>query len=487
MFSLERTLNTNRLNSWFALSLLLTAGCGAQAGAEAGKNTVQFSLSKGQYIGITISTPGIALGVVVIRDSNGNVLQTQKASMWPDPITRTDSIGFLWDGCDDNGRPQPTGIYTAEVTATDGDPLHVDCAFTPAAATETLTIRGNLHPSARPVTFDPNNAQTTSSFNTSMVAYNSLGIGPQLDIYFSKNDAANTQPGDLGDWTYHVLTDGVFLETEGDGTTPATPGKPTEVAGGTLRFGTCGVLISNVTPLNAFTPKGEVHPQPLTFNFGTGTAVGGTGVDGITQFRMNSAVSSMSQDGNGALIACVATDTGADTGSSAPATPDGSPAPFPPTTGITMDGNLDSTAVPTIFDPDNAQTTSDFSTALTIYDTLGKAIELEIFFCKNEVGDWTYHVTTAPQNLARAGDGTSPDLLCRPAEIATGTLRFDAEGRLMSNVTSATASFVPKGATTPQSIIFNFGTGTAAGGNGLDGITQYAADCAISFISEQSI
>jgi flagellar hook protein FlgE len=485
MSSLECTLNTSRLNSWFALSLLLAAGCGAQAGAEAGKNTVQFSLSEGQYIGITISTPGIALGVVVIRDSNGNVLQTQKASAEPSPVTRTDSIGFQWDGCDDDGRSRPTGIYTAEVTATDGDPLHVDCAFAPAAATETLTIRGNLDPSAQPVTFDPNNAQTTSSFNTSMVAYNSLGIGPQLDIYFSKNDATNTQPGDLGDWTYHVVTDGGLLETEGDGRTPATPGKPTEVAGGILRFGTCGVLISNVTTLNAFTPTGAVRPQPLTFNFGTGTAVGGTGVDGMTEFRANSAVSSVSQDGNGALIACVATDAGAEAGSSAPSTPNALPSPIAATTGITMGGNLDSTAVNTIFDPDNVQTTSDFSTALTVYDRLGKAIDIEICFCKNEVGDWTYHVMTAPQNLASAGDGT--DLLCRPAEIATGTLRFDAEGRLMSNVTSATASFVPKGATTPQPIIFNFGTGIAAGGSGLDGITQYAADSAISFISEQSI
>jgi Flagellar basal body protein FlaE/FlgD Ig-like domain len=492
MFSLKCTLNTNRLNSWFALSLLLTAGCGAQAGAgvqvpevvAAGKNTVQFSLSEGQYVGITISTPGIALGVVVIRDSNGNVLQTQKENT-SFVGAGAGSIGFLWDGCDDDGRPRPTGIYTAEVTATDGNALHVDCAFTPAAATETLTIRGNLDPSAQPVTFDPNNAQTTSSFNTSMVAYNSLGIGPQLDIYFSKNDAANTQPGDLGDWTYHVVTDGSFLETEGDGTTPGRPGNPTEVAGGTLRFGTCGVLISNVTTLNAFTPTGAAHSQPLTFNFGTGTAVGGTGVDGITQFRANSAVSSVSQDGNGALIACVATDTGAVPGSSALSTPNALPAPFAPTTDITMDGNLDSTAVPSIFDPDNVQTTSDFSTALTVYDTLGKAIDIEIFFCKNEVGDWTYHVMTAPQNLASAGGGT--DLLCRPAEIATGTLRFDSVGKLVSNVTSATPSFVPKGASTPQPIVFHFGTGTASGGTGLDGLTQYAAASAISYISEQSI
>jgi hypothetical protein len=361
--------------------------------------------------------------------------------------------------------------------------LHVDCAFTPAAATKNITIRGNLDPSSQPVTFNP--LIGTSNFNTSIVVYGSLGGPIQLDVYFSKNNAANTQAGDLGDWTYRFVTDGANLDTEGDGTTPATMGTPTVVASGALRFGTCGVLISNVTTLNAFNPKGAAQPQPLTFNFGTGTAVGGTGIDGITQFRWNSAVSSVSLDGNVAFIACDATDAGADAGSSAPSKPDASPAPVAATTGITMRGNLDATAVPTIFDPDNVQTTSDFSTALTVYDRLGKAIDIEIFFCMNEVGDWTYHVTTAPQNLASAGDGT--DLLCRLAEIATGTLRFDPVGKLISNVTSATASFVPKGAKISQPIIFNFGTGTASGGTGLDGLTQYASVSAISFISEQSI
>jgi len=517
-------LKTNRLNSWFALSLLLAAACGAQKGigqagscqgegpdggasaaqagaggqvpegAGAGKNTVQFSLLQGRLVDISISTPGLALAVFVISDSNGNAVRTIKATSSPSqeiPGTGAEAIGFWWDGSDDNGRFLPTGIYTAKVTATDGSPLQVACAFTPSAATSNVTIRGNLNPSSQPVTFNP--LLGTSNFKTSMVMYSSLGDPIQLDIHFSKNDAATTQPGDLGDWTYDVVTDGGNLDTEGDGTTPATRGTPTVVAGGALRFGTCGVLISNVTTLNAFNPKGAMHPQPLTFNFGTGTAVGGTGVDGMTQFRANSAVSSVGQNGNSALIACVATDLGADAGSSSPATPDTSPATVTATTGITMRGNLDATTVPTICDPDSVPTTSNFSAAMTVFDSFGRPIQIEICFCKNGIvstqpgdsGNWTYHVMTAPQNLASAGDGT--DLSCGPAEIATGTLRFDTEGRLISNVTSAAASFVPKGATTPQTIRFDFGNGTASGGSGLDGLTQYAAASAISFIGEQSI
>jgi flagellar hook protein FlgE len=141
------------------------------------------------------------------------------------------------------------------------------------------------------------------------------------------------------------------------------------------------------------------------------------------------------------------------------------------------------------------QSTTNFSLATTIYDSLGNAIQIEICFCKNDIastqtgdsGDWTYHVTTAPQNLTGAGGGTSPDLSCRPAEIVTGTLRFDFAGRLVSNVTSGTTSFVPRGATAPQMISFDFGNGTASGGSGLDGLTQYAATSAISFIGEESM
>jgi hypothetical protein len=538
-------LNIDRLLSGFALSLLLAAGCGERRGAnqagsckagtpdagdsvaqggsgspipgvvgtggtggkgagadggpqQTGKNTLQFGLSEGQYVDISLTTPGIALAVIVIRDQSGHALRTVKATNSPAvgrPGNGMDAMGFVWDGRDDDGRPQATGIYTAEIAATDGEPLRVDCVLTPAAATGNVTLRGNLDPSARPVTFDPGNANATSSFNTSIVVYDALGGAIQLNIYFSKNDPASSQPGDLGSWAYHVVTDGANLDTQADGTPPAMAGKPTEVASGTLRFGTCGVLISNVTTFNAFNPKGAVSPQPLTFNFGTGTAAGGAGVDGMTQSRANSSVSFVSQDGNCAFIACVATDAQSDAGPDGQTCADTMPSPVAATTGITIRGNLDETAAPTVFDPDNLQTTSNFSAGMTAHDSFGRPIEIDISFCKNDSasteagdsGDWTYHVITAPQNLAAAGAGTSPGPGCGPAEIATGTLRFDSAGRLISHVTSATATFVPQGATVSQTIILNFGSGTASGGSGLDGLTQYAATSAISFLDEQSI
>lgn len=175
--------------------------------------------------------------------------------------------------------------------------LQVGNASAPAKATDSITIRGNLDQTAVAPTWDPANPKTTSNFTTSMTVYDSLGKAIQLDIYFCKNTAANTQAGDSGDWTYHVMTDGANVTKDENGNA-TTAGTPAEVATGTLRFDTQGRLVSNTTTTNAFNPVSSVDPQPLTFNFGTGIAAGGSGLDGLTQYAATSAVSFVTQAGS---------------------------------------------------------------------------------------------------------------------------------------------------------------------------------------------
>jgi flagellar hook protein FlgE len=160
-------------------------------------------------------------------------------------------------------------------------------------------------------------------------------------------------------------------------------------------------------------------------------------------------------------------------------------APAKPTDTITVRGNLDSTATPTEnADPTtgalgwtvtDAKDTSNFSTSMVVYDSLGKPVQLDVYFCMDSVGDWHYHALTDGANLTGGTAG--------PTEVATGELKFDATGRLTSN-TSTLNNFNPVNATNPQPLTFNFGTGTDAGGSGLDGITQYAADSAMSFVTQ---
>jgi flagellar hook protein FlgE len=188
-----------------------------------------------------------------------------------------------------------TGTVTSGLL---GD-LQVGNASAPAKATDSITIRGNLDQTATPLTFNAANPKTTSNFTTSMTVYDSLGKAIQLDIYFCKNDVANTAPGDSGDWTYHVMTDGGNLALDGSGNPPAVPPVATEVATGALAFDTSGRLISNA-PVGTltFNPKDSVDPQQLAFQFGTGTADGGSGLDGLTQYAATSAVSFVTQAGS---------------------------------------------------------------------------------------------------------------------------------------------------------------------------------------------
>ena len=170
-------------------------------------------------------------------------------------------------------------------------------------------------------------------------------------------------------------------------------------------------------------------------------------------------------------------------------------APAKATDSITIRGNLDQTAPPTdsTFSVADAKDTSNFNTTMTVYDSLGNAIQLNIYFCKKDPannttptdsGEWTYHVLTDGGNLSVDGAGNATTA-GTASEVATGELDFDSDGRLTTN-TTALNNFNPKNASAPQNLTFNFGTGTStAGGSGLDGLTQYAATSAVSFVTQE--
>ncbi len=532
-------MKTNRPSPWFHLLLLVAAGCGAQtwtnqtascqseylddcrnpsqddagrqvpevgevgdgngsyAGAVAGiqqlgSGTFRFMLGQDPPLYLSISLPWSGLAVIVVRDGEGNAVRN--VSLTASLTDPNDPIFFEWDGLDDSGQPEPPGIYTAEVSVSDGEPLRVNCAFVPPVSTGEITTYGNLSSTATAMTWDPAKPFAGSNFTTTMTIYDSLGEPVQLNIYFCKNDPGNTAVGDSGDWTYHVMTDGGNLARDGSGNA-ATPGTATEVASGVLQFDQSGRLVSNtLSPLLAFNPKDSVNPQILTFNFGTGTAIGGSGIDGFTQFPAASEVDFTNQEGESALVACVATISTPGAGLSGQSTLNASATPLGATASITICGNLDYDSPPTTFDPDNSQTTSDVSVDMVVHDSLGRAIEVDVYFCKNEgylspadSGDWTYHVVTAPGYLAAVIDDANPAWMSGPVEIGTGVLRFDVSGVLNSNTMSATASFVPKGGTKPQLIRVNFRASTGLDDTGADALTQYAAPTAITLISEQRL
>ena len=184
--------------------------------------------------------------------------------------------------------------YAANATggfATTTSPISVNTAALSPKKTASVTVTANLDSSTTPLAgpWDPQNPTTTSSFSTGMQVYDSLGDAHTVNVYFQNTGA--------GTWTYHVLANG--SEVQG-----GVPGQNSEIATGTLDFNTNGSLQSNtVTAGGTVSFNGATKNQPLTFNFGTPVAAGGTGLDGITQFGSSSEVSAQSQDGysSGAL------------------------------------------------------------------------------------------------------------------------------------------------------------------------------------------
>jgi flagellar hook protein FlgE len=147
------------------------------------------------------------------------------------------------------------------------------------------------------------------------------------------------------------------------------------------------------------------------------------------------------------------------------------------TTTITMRANLASDAVTpaAAWDPANPAATSNFSTSITVYDTLGAAHQVDVYFTKTAAGAWDYHALTDGAGVTGGTAGT-------PVEIATGTLTYDTQGRLTAQ--TGTSNFNPLGAVGPQALALNFGTPTGGGGTGLDGVTQFASPSATSFLDQ---
>ncbi len=98
------------------------------------------------------------------------------------------------------------------------------------------------------------------------------------------------------------------------------------------------------------------------------------------------------------------------------------------TKNFTLDLNLDSSA--------KADATSDFSTPVTVYDSLGAAHVLTIRFEKTDANQWSYKVTLP-------GDEVSGGTAGQPFDVpgASGTLSFGTDGKLTSPAAGSPITF----------------------------------------------
>ena len=147
----------------------------------------------------------------------------------------------------------------------------------------------------------------------------------------------------------------------------------------------------------------------------------------------------------------------------------------------TADGSLG-------FQSGDPETTSHFSTSVTLYDTLGVGHNVNVFFNQTATGEWEWHALADGAELTDENDAT----LTRAGEnvvLADGVVTFDNNGRLMTeSQTDKTFHFFNTDGT--QLVKFDLGDNATAeadggdGGTGLSGLTQFDSPSSVSAITQ---
>lgn len=140
---------------------------------------------------------------------------------------------------------------------------------------------------------------------------------------------------------------------------------------------------------------------------------------------------------------------------------------------IDVSMNLDTREPVKQFDINRPDDTSSYSNSITVYDNIGTARVLTMYFNKTANNTWEYHVTAGSDDV----DGAEKGVL---TEMASGVLQFTPEGLLQEEQVGSNSFNFNKGAKQDQQIEFNFGETLAEGGDGYKASTQYGSKTAIS-------
>lgn len=140
---------------------------------------------------------------------------------------------------------------------------------------------------------------------------------------------------------------------------------------------------------------------------------------------------------------------------------------------------------------------SNFSTSMTVFDSLGNSHLLTTYFTKVGENSWNYNTVAAASDVVTANYHSSNiDTSLGIVRVGSGTLTFGTDGTLDRESTvirydtgtaAGTSGAIPgslqvdfTGATQDQLITMNFGSSvTTDGGSGLDGTTQFGSTSAL--------
>jgi flagellar hook protein FlgE len=135
--------------------------------------------------------------------------------------------------------------------------------------------------------------------------------------------------------------------------------------------------------------------------------------------------------------------------------------------------NFDTRVKTMEFNAEKPDDTSNYSNSVTVYDNIGTARVVTLYFNKLQDNSWAYHAMVGSEDVEGAEKG-------KMTEMANGNLAFTSEGLLQEEqVGSASFSF-NKGAKADQQIELSFGESITEGGDGYKASTQYGSKTAVA-------
>jgi len=135
--------------------------------------------------------------------------------------------------------------------------------------------------------------------------------------------------------------------------------------------------------------------------------------------------------------------------------------------------NLDTRANRQTFDKKNPNDTSDYSSALVVYDNIGTQRLVTLYWNKTDNNRWDYHAMVEGKDAAGGKPGEM-------YEMARGRLQFDNNGLLQEEISQNNSFNFSFGAKPNQVIKFNFGKSLKEGGDGLRATTQYGIKSSVA-------
>lgn len=143
--------------------------------------------------------------------------------------------------------------------------------------------------------------------------------------------------------------------------------------------------------------------------------------------------------------------------------------PAKPSGRLEIHANLDARTEPgQPIDLTRPDETSHFTSTTQVFDSIGNSHAINVYFNKTSNNQWEWHAMGDGQEFAGGERG-------KPAEMARGTLTFDAVGKLQHVDQQMVNTSFSNGAVPDQQLKFDFGDAIDDLGTGQRGTTQYGS------------